>query len=153
MNNEKLRIIFVFAGAWWNAPLDYSLHLDGTCLERKEMTGKILTNVKRTFGGVVDQGWHELKIRLESKLPEDVYVDPGTGKIIRNKYLELKQIYINDFGMSQEELLRLGGVWYSDNDVVTPIKSCTIHEPGTFVFRFKSPMSYWALQNMNTEMS
>ena len=149
--NEQLRLVIVMAGAWWKTPLEYGIYLNGECLERKNLEGKLLTNVRRTFGGKTVPGWNEIKIRLESKSPDDIYKDPATGEVLRNKYIDLKSIYINDFGAVGDELTRLGGCWYKDRDVVTPIKSCIIYEAGTFVFRFKSPISYWALENMRTD--
>lgn len=149
--NERLRIVVVLAGAWWKTPLEYGIYLNDECLERKNLEGKLLTNVRRTFGGIAKPGWNEIKVRLESKSAEDIYKDPATGEILRNKYIDLKSIYVNDFGANQNELLRLGGCWYRDRDVVTPVKSCIIYEPGSFIYRFKSPIGYWALENIRTD--
>ena len=88
---------------------------------------------------------------IKASMPADDILKDSSGAITRNKYIELKKIIINDVGYEQSELLRLGGCWYKDSDAVTPIKNCLIHEAGTFVFRFKSPFAYWALQNLKTE--
>lgn len=149
--SERLRLVFIFTGAWWNTPAEYGIYLNGNCLDRGDTPGKLLEPVKKIYGPMVDYGWNEIKFRLESKKPEDVLKGPD-GSIVRNKYLELKKILINDVGFDQGELLRLGGCLYKDSDVVNPIKNCTIYEPGSFIFRFKSPIAYWALQNMRTDL-
>lgn len=151
MIEEKLRIVCIFTPAWWKTPVEFGVYLNDQCLERSTLNGKLLEPVKKIYGGTVQQGWNELKIRLESKSPDDVLKGPD-GSVVRNKYIDLKQIYINDFGLSQSELMRLGGAWYKDTDVLTPIKNCIIHEPGSFIFKFKSPVAYWALQNMRTDL-
>lgn len=148
---SDLRLVIVMAGAWWKNPIEYGIYFNDLCIERSFLKGPILTNVKRVFGCNMINGWNEIKIRLESKLPEDIYKDPVTGEVLRNKYIHLKSIYLNDFGAGGDELLRLGGVWYKDKDVVNPIKTCIIHEPGSFVFKFQNPVSYWALKNMRTD--
>lgn len=151
MRSEQLRIVCIFSGAWWKSPLEYGIYLNDTCLERTTLTGKILEPVKKIYGGSIQEGWNELKIRLESKRPDDILKGPD-GSVVRNKYIDLKKILINDIGFEQSELMRLDGAWYKDIDPVTPIKNCIIHDQGTFVFKFKSPLCYWALQNMRTDL-
>ena len=148
--SERLRLVFIFTAAWWKTPAEFGIYVNDECLERANVPGKLLDPVKKIYGPMVNYGWNELKLRLESKTADDILKD-SSGAITRNKYIELKKIIINDVGYEQAELLRLGGCWYKDSDAVTPIKNCLIHEAGTFVFRFKSPFAYWALQNLKTE--
>jgi len=148
--SEQLRIVIGFSANWWKNPAEYGIYLNGQCLERST-ANKVFEPISKVVGGQAQHGWNELKFRLEKKTAEDMLrADDGT--VIRNTYLNLNKIVINDVGYPQHELLRLNGAWYKDSDIVNPIKGFIIYEPGSFVFKFKSPVAYWHLENCNLNL-
>jgi hypothetical protein len=148
---QTLKITVELAFAWWSKPVDYSIALDNLCLERKQYDGKLLTVVSSTFVLPVNMGWHEIAVRLEEKTESDMYRIPETGAIIRDKYIDVRRIYINNLGFPQKDLIRLDGMYYKDSDPINPVRSTFIGDQGTFKFKFKTPFEYWALQTLVTD--
>jgi hypothetical protein len=149
MQTIKLTVELAFAK--WNSPVDYSVYIDTLCLGQGTFDGKLLTTTSYTYVVPVTMDWHEISIRMSNKTDNDIYKIPETGAIIRDKYIDVKRIFINNLGFTPPDLIRLGGRYYSDTDSTTPIKSTVIKENGAFKFKFKSPFEYWALHTLVTE--
>jgi hypothetical protein len=148
---QTIKLTVELAFAWWNTPVNYSVHVDSLCLGQGLYNGKLLTPTSYTYVVPVTMDWHEIVIRLDNKKDTDIYKIPNTDAIIRDKYIDVKRIFINNLGFPPADLIRLGGMFYNDLDVDNPIKTTMIKDNGAFKFKFKAPFEYWALQTLVTD--
>lgn len=144
---ESLNFNIKLSGTFWNRRPAFSIWLD----EHPIVQSEVSTDIQSfQFCRNLDQGYHELKIRLENKTINDTVVKDGD--IIKDMLLNINDIEIEEISLGS---LMWNGKYYLDQPheyqgkVITSLDNCVnLGWNGTYVLSFTSPFYIWLLEHI-----
>ena len=148
MQEENLSFKISLTGTFWDRHPQFSVWLDDHVVVQSEIASEAeqIVNFERR----VDEGPHELKIRLENKTVNDTVIE--NGEVIKDMLLNIDDIIIDD--------ISLGNLLWSAEYILDhpqEYKGHTIDHldgcvnlgwNGTYVLKFSSPFYIWLLEKL-----
>ena len=148
MQEEKLNFTIDLSGTYWDRRPQFSVWLDDHVVIQSEIASSAEQIVN--FDRRVDEGPHELKIRLENKTINDTVL--SNGEIIKDMLLNINDITIDDISIGSliwdaEYILDTPQIY--NGAEVTSMNGCVnLGWNGTYVLKFTSPFYVWLLEKL-----
>ena len=148
MHEENLSFQISLTGTFWDRRPQFSVWLDDHAVTQTEIASEAEQIVR--FERRVDEGAHELKIRLENKIDADTVIE--NGEVVKDMLLNINDIIIDD--------ISLGNLLWSAEYVLDrpqEYKGQTIDHldgcvnlgwNGTYILKFSSPFYIWLLEKL-----
>jgi hypothetical protein len=148
MQEENLSFNISLTGTYWDKKPQFSVWLDDHVVIQSEIASVAEQIV--SFERRVDEGTHELKIRLENKTNGDTVIE--NGEVVKDLLLNIDDITIDD--------ISLGNLLWSAEYVLDhpqPYNGQTIDHldgcvnlgwNGTYILKFTSPFYIWLLEKL-----
>ena len=148
MQEENLRFQISLTGTFWDRHPQFSIWLDDHVIIQTEIANEAEQIVK--FERRINEGTHELKIRLENKTDADTVIE--NGEVVKDMLLNIDDITIDD--------ISLGNLLWSAEYVLDhpqEYKGQTIDHldgcvnlgwNGTYILKFSSPFYIWLLEKL-----
>lgn len=148
MTNEKLVFNISLTGTFWDKHPQFSVWLDDHVVMQSEITSTAEQVIN--FEREVDEGAHELKIRLENKTDADTVIE--NGGVVKDMLLNINDITIDDISLGQllwdaEYILDKKHMY--NGQEIDHLNSCVnLGWNGTYVLKFTSPFYIWLLEKL-----
>lgn len=147
MPSELLQFKITLSGTHWNKYPVFSVWLDDQKIIQDEVK---VNNHTIEFNREVDDGEHDIKIRLENKTSEDTQTQDGV--IVNDMLLNITDIEIDDISLGNllwdaEYLLDQPQV-YQGKEITHLDRCVNLGWNGAYVFRFSSPFYLWLLEKV-----
>jgi hypothetical protein len=148
MQEEKLSFQINLTGTFWDRRPQFSVWLDDHVVTQSEIASSAEQIV--SFERRVDEGQHELKIRLENKTLNDTVTE--NGQIIKDMVLNIDDIIIDDISLgnllwSAEYILDEKQMYQGKE--IDHLDGCVnLGWNGTYVLKFISPFYIWLLEKL-----
>lgn len=148
MNVEKLSFVVSLSSTFWEKRPQFSIWLDDHQVIQSEIPNSAIHPI--TFERLVDEGPHNLKIRLENKTTNDTVIE--NGDIIKDMLLNIDDITIDDISLgnllwSAEYILDHPQEYKGQN--ITKLDNCiNLGWNGTYILKFTSPFYIWLLEKL-----
>jgi hypothetical protein len=148
MNEEKLSFVISLSGTYWDRRPQFSIWLDDHVVVQSEITSSAEQIV--SFERKVNEGPHELKIRLENKADADTVIE--NGEVVRDMLLNIDDITIDDISLgnllwSAEYILDKKHIYKGQE--IDHLDGCVnLGWNGTYVLKFTSPFYIWLLEKL-----
>jgi hypothetical protein len=148
MNEEKLSFVISLSGTYWDRRPQFSIWLDDHVVVQSEITSSAEQIV--SFERKVNEGPHELKIRLENKADADTVIE--NGEVVRDMLLNIDDITIDDISLgnllwSAEYILDKKRIYKGQE--VDHLDGCVnLGWNGTYTLKFTSPFYIWLLEKL-----
>ena len=148
MNEEKLSFVVALSGTFWERRPQFSIWLDDHVVTQSEIASSAEQIV--SFERRVDEGQHELKIRLENKTLNDTVTE--NGQIIKDMVLNIDDIIIDDISLgnllwSAEYILDEKQMYQGKE--IDHLDGCVnLGWNGTYVLKFSNPFYIWLLEKL-----
>ena len=148
MQEENLSFKISLTGTFWDRRPQFSVWLDDHVVTQSEIASSAEQIV--SFERRVDEGPHELKIRLENKTLNDTVTE--NGQIIKDMVLNIDDIIIDDISLGNllwsAEYILDNPQRYNDQ-TITKLDNCVnLGWNGTYVLKFTSPFYIWLLEKL-----
>lgn len=149
MHEENLKFQISLTGTYWDKRPQFSIWLDDHVVVQSEIASPAEQIV--SFERRVDEGKHELKIRLENK---DQFTDTvlENGTVVKDMLLNIDDITIDDISLgnllwSAEYILDRKQSY--KNQEIDHLDGCVnLGWNGTYVLKFTSPFYIWLLEKL-----
>ena len=152
LEKEKLSFKIGVSGTYWDKKPHFTVLVDDTKYADDHIQGHSNETQFVEFEVELNEGSHELKIRLENKSDRDVEKD-GHGNIINDMLLNIDVIEIDGIDLGQ--LKWSASEFVADNTKIvngtdmTITKNCiNMGWNGTYSIKFESPFYLWLLENI-----
>ena len=139
MHEENLRFNISLTGTYWDKKPQFSVWLDDHVVTQTEIVSSAEQIV--SFERRVNEGTHELKIRLENKTTSDTIVE--NGEVVKDMLLNVDDITIDDISLSN---LLWSAEYVLDHpqlykgETIDHLDSCVnLGWNGTYILKFTSP--------------
>ena len=148
MNEENLNSSISLTGTYWDKHPQFSVWLDDHVVTQTEIVSSAEQIV--SFERRVDEGAHELKIRLENKTNTDVVIE--NGEVVKDMLLNIDDITIDDISLgnllwSAEYILDRPQEY--KGQTIDHLDGCVnLGWNGTYVLKFSSPFYIWLLEKL-----
>jgi hypothetical protein len=148
MQEEKLTFAVTLSGTYWDRRPQFSIWLDDHVVTQTEIVSEAEQIV--SFERRVDEGPHELKIRLENKTNADTNIK--NGEVIDDMLLNIDDITIDDISLgnllwSAEYILDEKQMYQGKE--IDHLDGCVnLGWNGTYVLKFISPFYIWLLEKL-----
>ena len=148
MKEENLTFQISLTGTFWDRHPQFSVWLDDHVVTQSEIVSEAEQIVK--FERRVDEGSHELKIRLENKTLADTVIE--NGEVIKDMLLNIDDIIIDDISLgnllwSAEYILDKKQTYKGQE--IDHLDGCVnLGWNGTYVLKFSSPFYIWLLEKL-----
>lgn len=148
MDGELLKISVTLSGTFWNKKPQFSIWLDNNVLIQSEINSNSLQT--HSFNHAVQEGLHQLKIRLENKTTEDTL--QKDSQIMSDMLLNIEDISINDTSIKN---LKWDSVFipdqpqiYQGKEIKSLPRCVNLGWNGTYILEFSSPYYIWLLEKL-----
>ena len=148
MQEENLSFKISLTGTFWDRRPQFSVWLDDHVVVQSEIAGSAEQIV--SFERRVDEGLHELKIRLENKADADTVIE--NGEVVKDMLLNIDDITIDDISLgnllwSAEYILDKKRIYKGQE--IDHLDGCVnLGWNGTYVLKFTSPFYIWLLEKL-----
>lgn len=148
MNEENLSFQISLTGTFWDRRPQFSVWLDDNVITQTEIASEAEQIVK--FERRIDEGAHELKIRLENKTNADTVIE--NGEVVKDMLLNIDDITIDDISLgnllwSAEYILDKPQIY--KGKTIDHLDGCVnLGWNGTYVLKFTSPFYIWLLEKL-----
>jgi hypothetical protein len=148
MNEEKLSFVISLSGTYWDRRPQFSIWLDDHVVVQSEITSSAEQIV--SFERKVNEGPHELKIRLENKTINDTVIE--NSEVVKDMLLNIDDITIDDISLgnllwSSEYILDKPQEY--NGNTIDHLDGCVnLGWNGTYVLKFTSPFYIWLLEKL-----
>jgi hypothetical protein len=148
MHEENLNFSISLTGTYWNKKPQFSVWLDDHVVIQSEIASSAEQIV--SFERRVDEGEHELKIRLENKTNDDTVVE--NGEVVKDMLLNIDDITIDDISLgnllwSAEYVLDRPQLYKGQE--IDHLDGCVnLGWNGTYTLKFTSPFYIWLLEKL-----
>ncbi len=148
MQEENLSFKISLTGTFWDRRPQFSVWLDNHVVIQSEITSSAEQIV--AFERRVDEGPHELKIRLENKVDADTVIE--NDEVVKDMLLNIDNITIDDIGLgnllwSAEYILDKKRIYKGQE--IDHLDGCVnLGWNGTYVLKFSSPFYIWLLEKL-----
>ena len=148
MQEENLSFKISLTGTFWDRHPQFSVWLDDHVVVQSEIASEAeqIVNFERR----VDEGPHELKIRLENKTVNDTVIE--NGEVVKDMLLKIDNITIDDISLgnllwSAEYILDKKRIYKGQE--IDHLDGCVnLGWNGTYVLKFTSPFYIWLLEKL-----
>jgi hypothetical protein len=149
MSQEILHFEVVLSGTYWDKKPQFSVWLDDHVVVQSEI---VESNIRQSikFEREVDEGSHQLKIRLENKTSHDTVL--VNSEMIKDMLLNIDDIIIDDISLGN---LRWDAEYHLDSpqeyngNTITRLDRCVnLGWNGTYVLNFSTPFYIWLLEKL-----
>ena len=148
MNEENLNFKINLTGTFWDRRPQFSVWLDDHAVIQSEIASSAEQIVN--FDRRVDEGPHELKIRLENKTINDTVL--SNGEIIKDMLLNINDITIDDISIGSllwdAEYILDTPQLYNGVEVTNMHGCVNLGWNGTYILKFTSPFYVWLLEKL-----
>ena len=148
MQEENLSFKISLTGTFWDRRPQFSVWLDDHVVTQSEIASSAEQIV--SFERKVNEGPHELKIRLENKADADTVIE--NGEVVKDMLLNIDDITIDDISLgnllwSAEYILDKKRIYKGQE--IDHLDGCVnLGWNGTYVLKFTSPFYIWLLENL-----
>jgi hypothetical protein len=148
MSEENLRFNVSLTGTYWDKKPQFSVWLDDHVVAQSEIVSEAEQIV--SFERRVDEGPHELKIRLENKTNSDTIVENGV--VVKDMLLNIDDITIDDISLgnllwSAEYILDKPQTY--KGQTIDHLDGCVnLGWNGTYILKFTNPFYIWLLEKL-----
>lgn len=148
MQEENINFKISLTGTFWDRRPQFSVWLDDHVVIQSEITSSAEQIV--SFERKVNEGPHELKIRLENKADADTVIE--NGEVVRDMLLNIDDITIDDISLgnllwSAEYILDKKRTYKGQE--IDHLDGCVnLGWNGTYVLKFTSPFYIWLLEKL-----
>ena len=148
MQEENLNFKISLTGTFWDRHPQFSVWLDNHVVIQSEIASSAeqIVNFERR----VDEGQHELKIRLENKTVNDTVIE--NGEVVKDMLLNIDDITIDDISLgnllwSAEYILDEKQMYQGQE--IDHLDGCiNLGWNGTYVLKFSCPFYIWLLEKL-----
>ena len=148
MQEENLNFKISLTGTFWDRHPQFSVWLDDHVVIQSEISSEAeqIVNFERR----VDEGSHELKIRLENKVDADTVIE--NGEVVKDMLLNIDDITIDDISLgnllwSAEYILDKKRIYKGQE--IDHLDGCVnLGWNGTYTLKFSSPFYIWLLEKL-----
>ena len=148
MQEENLSFKISFTGTFWDRRPQFSVWLDDHVVIQSEITSSAEQIV--SFERRVNEGPHELKIRLENKVDADTVIE--NDEVVKDMLLNIDDITIDDISLGNllwsAEYILDGKQMYQDKEIDHLDGCVNLGWNGTYVLKFSSPFYIWLLEKL-----
>ena len=148
MHEENLSFQISLTGTFWDRHPQFSVWFDDHVVTQTEITSTEEQIVR--FERKIDEGAHELKIRLENKTDADTIIE--NGEIVKDMILNISDITIDDSSLgnllwSAEYILDKKHMYKGQE--IDHLDNCVnLGWNGTYILKFTSPFYIWLLEKL-----
>ena len=148
MNEEKLSFVVSLSGTYWDRRPQFSIWLDDHVVVQSEIPDSAVHPI--SFERMIDEGQHELKIRLENKTINDTVIE--NSEVVKDMLLNIDDITIDDISLgnllwSSEYILDKPQEY--NGNTIDHLDGCVnLGWNGTYVLKFTSPFYIWLLEKL-----
>ena len=148
MQEENLDFKISLTGTFWDRRPQFSVWLDDHVVIQSEIASEAEQIV--SFERRIDEGKHELKIRLENKSNSDTVIENGV--VTKDMLLNINDITIDDISLgnllwSAEYILDQPQEY--QGKTINHLDGCVnLGWNGTYVLKFTSPFYIWLLEKI-----
>ena len=148
MNEEKLSFVVSLSGTYWDRRPQFSIWLDDHVVVQSEIPDSAVHPI--SFERMIDEGQHELKIRLENKTINDTVIE--NSEVVKDMLLNIDDITIDDISLgnllwSAEYILDRPQEY--QGKTIDHLDGCVnLGWNGTYVLKFTSPFYIWLLEKL-----
>jgi len=148
VQEENLKFDISLTGTYWDRKPQFSVWLDDHVVIQSEVSSASEQLV--SFERRIDEGNHELKIRLENKTNSDTVIE--NGEIVKDMLLNIDDITIDDISLgnllwSAEYVLDKPQIY--KGQTIDHLDGCVnLGWNGTYVLKFSSPFYIWLLEKL-----
>ena len=148
MQEENLSFKISLTGTFWDRRPQFSVWLDDHVVIQSEITSSAEQIV--SFERRVDEGQHELKIRLENKTTADTVIE--NIEVVKDMLLNIDDITIDDISLgnllwSAEYVLDKKQIYKGQE--IDHLDGCVnLGWNGTYILKFSSPFYIWLLEKL-----
>jgi hypothetical protein len=148
MQEENLSFKISLTGTFWDRRPQFSVWLDNHVVIQSEIASSAEQIV--SFERKVNEGPHELKIRLENKVDADTVIE--NGEVVDDMLLNIDDIMIDDISLgnllwSAEYILDEKQMYQGKE--IDHLDGCVnLGWNGTYVLKFTSPFYIWLLEKL-----
>ena len=148
MQEENLSFQISLTGTFWDRHPQFSVWLDDHVVTQTEIASSAEQII--SFERRVNEGTHELKIRLENKTIDDTVVE--NGEVVKDMLLNIDDITIDDISLgnllwSAEYVLDKPQIY--KGQTIDHLDGCVnLGWNGTYILKFSSPFYIWLLEKL-----
>ena len=143
MQEENLSFKISLTGTFWDRRPQFSVWLDDHVVTQSEIASSAEQIV--SFERRVDEGPHELKIRLENKADADTVIE--NGEVVKDMLLTIDDISLGNLLWSAEYILDKKRIYKGQE--IDHLDGCVnLGWNGTYVLKFTSPFYIWLLEKL-----
>jgi hypothetical protein len=148
MQEENLSFKISLTGTFWDRHPQFSVWLDDHVVIQSEIASSAEQVV--SFERRIDEGQHELKIRLENKTDADTVIE--NGEVVKDMLLNINNITIDDISLgnllwSAEYILDKKRTYKGQE--IDHLDGCVnLGWNGTYILKFTSPFYIWLLEKL-----
>ena len=148
MQEENINFKISLTGTFWDRRPQFSGWLDDHVVTQSEIASSAEQIV--SFERKVNEGPHELKIRLENKADADTVIE--NGEVVKDMLLNIDDITIDDISLgnllwSAEYILDKKRIYKGQE--IDHLDGCVnLGWNGTYVLKFTSPFYIWLLEKL-----
>ena len=148
MQEENLSFKISLTGTFWDRRPQFSVWLDDHVVIQSEIASSAEQIV--SFERRVDEGQHELKIRLENKTVNDTVIE--NSEIVKDMLLNIDDITIDDISLGNllwtAEYILDNNQTYNSQEIDHLDGCVNLGWNGTYVLKFTSPFYIWLLEKL-----
>lgn len=148
MQEENLSFKIGLTGTFWERRPQFSVWLDDHVVVQSEIVSPAEQIV--SFERRIDEGPHELKIRLENKTSTDTVVE--NGEVVKDMLLNIDDITIDDISLGNllwsSEYILDKKCMYNGQEIDHLDGCVNLGWNGTYVLKFTSPFYIWLLEKL-----
>jgi hypothetical protein len=149
MSIDALTFEVVLSGSYWDKKPQFSVWLDDYVIMQSEIAEPSLSQSIK-FERDLDQGQHQLKIRLENKTVQDTVT--ANGEIVKDMLLNINDIIINNISLGQllwDAEYHLDSPQEYNGNTITKLDRCVnLGWNGTYILNFSTPLYVWLLEKL-----
>lgn len=148
MQEENLSFQISLTGTFWDRHPQFSVWLDDHVVTQTEIISEAEQIVK--FERRIDEGTHELKIRLENKTNADTVIE--NGEVVKDMLLNIDDITIDDISLGNllwSAEYKLDRPQEYKGQTIDHLDGCVnLGWNGTYILKFTSPFYIWLLEKL-----
>jgi hypothetical protein len=148
MSEENLSFQISLTGTFWDRHPQFSVWLNDHVVIQSEIASSAEQIV--SFDRRINEGPHELKIRLENKTNADTVIE--NGEVVKDMLLNINDITVDDISLgnllwSAEYILDKPQIY--KGQTIDHLDGCVnLGWNGTYILKFSSPLYIWLLEKL-----
>jgi hypothetical protein len=149
MSQERLTFEVVLSGTYWDKKPQFSVWVDDHVVVQSEIAEP---NVPQpiSFKRELDEGSHQLKVRLENKTDQDTKV--VDDEVIKDMLLNIEDIIIDDISLGSlcwDATYILDKPHEFQGETINHLDQCVnLGWNGTYILKFSTPFYIWLLEKL-----